>query len=107
MTDKSLLFTRNYVKPSAKKSAVKPRLGKPVLRRHLGSSFAVSGILGRPVEAGRRHRVLFEICIGIVGWAKRSVPTITGRALEGGHASSCPPTARSNPYSEIATGCCL
>src|SRR5689334_16308372 len=46
-------------------------------------------------ERERTSPPLFDIWIrtrgDAVGWAKRSVPTTASTALEGGHASLCPP----------------
>jgi hypothetical protein len=54
-----------------------------------------------------RRKQLFEIWIGFVGWAKRSVPTMAGGKVKVGTLRFAHPTAPSAPYSEIATGCCF
>ena len=49
-----------------------------------------------PGRLERRVSVADEVAAANrLGWAKRSVPTITSTVLEGGHASLCPPYASS------------
>jgi len=81
---------RRYGLPSA---VIPAKAGNPVFQRRLGSSTAASGILDRPVVAGRWHR---GFVWRFVGWVERSETHLPLGDEDGGFRFALP-TLRSRP----------